>query len=548
MFCTKCGFDAQDAKFCPRCGNRITDETQQQTPNQAQNVDGDRFNNQQAQQQNFATGGANTPPQSGFGMPGYNAAQASMPYTVPKKKKRWPLITALAVIIAALLGVGVYFAYPYVRELISPKRQAIEALKSVGYKLADAVDDVMDNSSEGVTPNQQSMGIISFDSFSADGEDFLSYVKVDTLQYDVQTNIETGEMSGTIGLANGSSDAVMTLNFYTYDNTMYFNIPELFSENFRVDLSDIAGGDWYSNGNVFGYLFSGSGSYDISAYSDVVNAAVKDILSGYYRAVEEFEYKKLESTTLEADGLKSKVSAYRVTVTSEAVLSGFNKAVDALFDDSQVSVYLNMLSAYGSLSRESLKAAAASELAGMRDAEFTLYTRSGGRMAGIDVDLDEVTRLSMRFLGDDLSDHVNFSVSDGYDSVAASFKESGNDSELRFNISLEDGDFIDAYICLQSEENSVIMKDCDINMDFDGTEFELGLTGTAFAQEFSKMKFSAASFNGALNPERLTTQQQTALVNEFAKNGSVLKNVVSDELYKSVDEYIKLIQGTSRTR
>lgn len=529
MFCTKCGFDAQDAKFCPRCGNRITDETQQQ---------------------NFGTGGENTPPQGGFGMPGYNASQASMPYGVPKKKKRWPLITALAVIIAAVLCVGVYFAYPYVRELISPERQAIEALKSVGYELADAVEDVMDNSSEGVTLNQQSMGIISFDSFNADGEDFLSYVKVDTLQYDVQTNIETGEMSGTIGLANGSSDAVMTLNFYTYDNTVYFNIPELFSENFRVDLSDIVDSDLYGNGynNIFGYLFSGSGSYDISAYSDVVNAAVKDILSGYYRAVEEFEYKKLESTTLEADGLKSRVSVYRVTVTGEAVLSGFNKAIDALFDDSQVSVYLNMLSAYGSVSRESLKAAAASELAGMQDAEFMLYTRSGGRMAGIDVDLDEVTRLSMRFLGDDLSEHVNFSVSDGYDSVAVSYKESGNDSEIRFNFSLDDGDFIDTYICYQSEENSVTMKDCDINMDFDGNTFELGLTGTVFAQEFSKMKFSATSFNGALNPERLTTQQQTALVNEFAENGSVLKNVVSDELYKSVDEYIELIQGTSRTQ
>lgn len=530
MFCTKCGFDAQDAKFCPRCGNRITDETQQQ---------------------NFGTGGENTPPQGGFGMPGYNASQASMPYGVPKKKKRWPLITALAVIIAAVLGVGVYFAYPYVRELISPERQAIEALKSVGYELADAVEDVMDNSSEGVALNQQSMGIISFDSFSADGEDFLSYVKVDTLQYDVQTNIETGEMSGTIGLANGSSDAVMTLNFYTYDDTMYFNIPELFSENFRVDLSDIVDSDLYGiygYNNIFGYLFSGSGSYDISAYSDVVNAAVKDILSGYYRAVEEFEYKKLESTTLEADGLKSRVSVYRVTVTGEAVLSGFNKAIDALFDDSQVSVYLNMLSAYGSVSRESLKAAAASELAGMQDAEFTLYTRSGGRMAGIDVDLDEVTRLSMRFLGDDLSEHMNFSISDGDDSMAVSYKESGNDSEIRFNFSLENGDFIDTYICYQSEENSVTMKDCDINMDFDGTTFELGLTGTVFAQEFSKMKFSATSFNGALNPERLTTQQQTALVNEFAENGSVLKNVVSDELYKSVDEYIELIQGTSRTQ
>ena len=53
MFCTKCGFDAQDAKFCPRCGNRITDETQQ----------------------------------GGFGMPGYNTSQASMPYGVPKKRK-----------------------------------------------------------------------------------------------------------------------------------------------------------------------------------------------------------------------------------------------------------------------------------------------------------------------------------------------------------------------------------------------------------------------------------------------------------------------------
>lgn len=579
MFCTKCGFDAQDAKFCPRCGSPITDGTEPQMNAQPQAATPQAGNNAQpqgapyqaennAQPQAAASetensvppqAGNNVPPQGGFaqgaptggqnfGMPGYNGAQGTVFYAAPKKKKRWPLITALVIVIVAVLGVGTYFAYPYVKEIISPRRQAVEALKSIGAEFAEAVDDVMDNSSDGVPVKQQAVGALSFDSFSADGEDFLSYVKVDTLQYDIQADAETGEVGGTIGLSSGNSDAVITLNFYMDGRDMYFNVPQLFSENFRVDLSDISGGDLddiYSYYNLFGYYMQGNGSLDISAYSDVVNAAVNDVLSGYYKAVDEFEYKKLESTTLESDGLSAKVSSYRVTVTGDALISGVNEAIDSLFDDSQVSPYLGMLSAYGYASRESLKQSAANELADMQDFSFILYTRSGGRMAGLDVDLEDDVKLSVRSLADDLSEHVNISVSDVSDSVSVSFKEAGNETQMKFNMAVSGGDFFDIYISCQSDENTVTIKDFDINMDIDGTEFSLEVAGLSSAKEFSSMKFSPSYFKGALNPEMLTSSQQTALVNEFAQNGSILKKVVSDELYKSVDEYINLIKGTS---
>ena len=59
MFCTKCGYNAGTAKFCPKCGNPLNPQPVQETPVQNEPV-AQTVQSEPVEQQQFGT-----QPQSG---------------------------------------------------------------------------------------------------------------------------------------------------------------------------------------------------------------------------------------------------------------------------------------------------------------------------------------------------------------------------------------------------------------------------------------------------------------------------------------------------
>ena len=172
MFCSKCGYDAQNAKFCPKCGNPIKITQPQQetvTPQQSVQPQGNvqsqqtgaqpqQFGTQSqqfgAQPQQFGTQPQQFGTQPQMGMP-QPQSQPEMP-KAKKKKKKWPIVLVCVLAGIILLGVAGYFAYPYIDEMLHPKKQAITALKNAGADFESCINDSIDKfTTTGISDKQE---------------------------------------------------------------------------------------------------------------------------------------------------------------------------------------------------------------------------------------------------------------------------------------------------------------------------------------------------------------------------------------------------------
>lgn len=209
MFCTKCGYNAGTAKFCPKCGNPLNPQPVQETPVQNEPV-AQTVQSEPVEQQQFGT-------QSQF-----NETVQPQP---KKKKKKWPIVVAIIAVIVAAAAVLGFVVLPNV---LSPDKHAIAAIKKLGTGLEDTASSALDNMSlTSVSDKNQITGTLKLDTATIDGEKYSDYIKADTVTYDIQMDASTEKMAGEIKLQNGSATA-LTVTFYSDGNNMYFKVPELF--------------------------------------------------------------------------------------------------------------------------------------------------------------------------------------------------------------------------------------------------------------------------------------------------------------------------------
>lgn len=247
MFCTKCGYNAGTAKFCPKCGNPLNPQPVQETPVQNEPV-AQTVQSEPVEQQQFGTQSQfnetvqqqfGTQPQSGT-VPPVNADVPRYQQAPPmqqqpkKKKKKWPIVVAIIAVIVAAAAVLGFVVLPNV---LSPDKHAIAAIKKLGTGLEDTASSALDNMSlTSVSDKNQITGTLKLDTATIDGEKYSDYIKADTVTYDIQMDASTEKMAGEIKLQNGSATA-LTVTFYSDGNNMYFKVPELFSESFVISLT-----------------------------------------------------------------------------------------------------------------------------------------------------------------------------------------------------------------------------------------------------------------------------------------------------------------------
>ncbi len=295
MFCTKCGYNAGTAKFCPKCGNPLNPQPVQETPVQNEPVAQTVQSEPVAQQRQFGTQPQfnetvqpqfGTQPQSGTvppvnaDVPRYQQAPPMQPQ--PKKKKE------------EVLNSSCYNSSYYGKEstgfvvlpnVLSPDKHAIATIKKLGTGLEDTASSALDNMSlTSVSDKNQITGTLKLDTATIDGEKYSDYIKADTVTYDIQMDASTEKMAGEIKLQNGSATA-LTVTFYSDGNNMYFKVPELFSESFVISLAQFedeidSGFSYGSLGSISKY-FSAIDTSNIELYREPVNAkAVKCVVKG----------------------------------------------------------------------------------------------------------------------------------------------------------------------------------------------------------------------------------------------------------------------------
>ena len=598
MFCSKCGYDAQNAKFCPKCGNPIKITQPQQetvTPQQSVQPQGTVQSQQTgaqsqqfgAQPQQFGTQPQQTgtqpqqfgaqpqqfgtqPQQTGaqpqqfgtqpqqfgtqpqMGMP-QPQSQPEMP-KAKKKKKKWPIVLVCVLAGIILLGVAGYFAYPYIDEMLHPKKQAITALKNAGADFESCINDSIDKfTTTGISDKQEMKGSFKIGSANIDGSNYLSYLKVDTVNYDIQTSLSSNEISGTVSLASGSSKPVVQATFYTDNSYLYFNIPEISSTSFRVSLSYLGVSTYGSSVYRAGSSVSGLGSLNsstVSLYADVFKAVVSDIMGAFDNIVDSCEYNKVESTTYKSDNGDIKVNVFEVTVNQKALEAGIDSAIDNIYGDSKLTSYLSLLSIYG-MNKDTLKSEAKKEISGMQPVKFKIYVNKDNKIVKATVDASEFGEdsgeVSASFIGkDNLYDYVVFEIKD-VENASAKFVVKKDSDDVSFSMDITPdqtqykGEYISAGIDMSVSGTNVTIKNVYVKGKADKDTIDVSGSGQYALSNFSSMTYGKTYFGNTIEiNDKFLSTPGINVVEYYNNINKIAQQLLSDSLY---NQYFKSLNS-----
>ena len=601
MFCTKCGYNAGTAKFCPKCGNPLNPQPVQETPVQSEPVAAQPVQETPVQSepvaaqpvqetpvqsepvaaqpvqsqpvQQFGTQPqADVTPQQQFGtQPQFNAASQQQFGTQPqfgavppvngdvpryqaadpmqpqpkKKKKKWPLVAVILIALAAVITAVVIVVLPKLKKELSPTKQAVTAIKNVGASLEDSVDKLFDNlGTNTVSDKNEISGTFKFDNMTVNGESYSKYVKADSIKYDIQTDTSLQKAAGDLKLQNGSTE-LLTVSFYTDGSTVYFKIPELFTETFSMSVDQIAKDTDIDSS--FGYSFDMSdissylsvlNSGDFSQYKEPAKAAAKALAKGIDVFADACQYGKNDSLTYKSDNGDIEVTEYSVTVTEEAVKAGVNAAVDALYADSTTSTYMSMLTIAG-VTQDSLKEEVASSIQGMDPVTFSMYVNKDDAIVRISIDNADVNgnsngTIAISFVGkDNISDYVVIEANADDTNMKFTVQNADNRSSVAFDMK-QGSEYMKMALDCSLSGSTVAINNMSIDMNIDDVKANMKITGDYSQKEFSTMKYSSSSFPKPVNVDKMTSAQQTALATELVKNSAVFKKIISDDLYKQL--------------
>ena len=589
MFCTKCGYNAGTAKFCPKCGTPLAapqnvqaettkpvetpvqpvqetpvqpvQETPvqpvQETPVQETPVEPVQETPVEPVQETPVQPVQETPvqpqfgyqqPQFGAGQPqfGYNAAapgyqEAPQGVPVPKKKKKWPIVAAIVAAVAVVAAVLLVIFLPKLKSN-SEDKHAIEAVKKVGASLEDSVDKLFNNlSTTSVSDKTEFSGTFKFDSVSVDGEDYTKYVKADTLYYDVQVDTLSDKAAGELKLQNGST-SLLTVSFYTDGTTVYFKVPELFSESFSMSVAQLAKDSdisYYSDfSDISGYLSMFSGTGDVEQYKEPAKAAARALAKGIDAFAENCQYDKNDSLTYNSQNGDIKVKEYSVTVNEAAVKAACDAAIDALYADSATSSYMSMLSIAG-YTQDSLKSTIADSIKGMTPVKFSMYVDDDDDIVRVAMNLSDIDSttsgtFSVAFIGDkNPSDYVVVEAEADDATLKYTIQNRDNNSAVAFEMK-QGTEYLNMGLDCSLSGNTVTINDLSMNMLADGVKADFKVTGDYSQKEFSSMKYTSSNFSNPVNVYNMTSAQQTALSMELVQNANVFSKILGDDLYKQM--------------
>lgn len=533
MFCTKCGYNAGTAKFCPKCGNPLNPQPVQETPVQNKPVV-QTVQSEPVVQQQFGT-----QPQSGAvppvnaDVPRYQEAPPMQPQP-RKKKKKWPIVVAIIAVIAAAAAVIGFVVLPNV---LSPDKHAKAAIKKLGTGLENTASSAFDNMSfTSVSDKSQITGTLKIDTATIDGEKYSDYIKADTVTYDIQMDASTEKMAGEIKLQNGSA------TFYSDGNNMYFKVPELFSESFVISLAQLedeidSGFSYGSMGSISKY-FSSIDTSNIELYREPVNAAVKCVVKGINTFAEECEYKKGDKLTYNSDNGDIKVSEYSITITKDAVIKACETVIDELYASKDLSSYMTLLTMAG-VSQTTIKSSIESSLSDMQPVTISMYVNKKDEIVRLAIDAADYNTsekgfIAMSFLGND-NPFEYVVIEADVDDINMKYTVRTQDNKAALALEMtQNKEYIKAGAELSASGTTVKIDNLYVNSNIDGSNIDMKLSGEATQKEFSKLKYSASDYSGAYNLANLTDTQSTTLAYELMKNLNVLSNVFSDNLYNEL--------------
>ena len=359
-------------------------------------------------------------------------------------KKKWPVVAGVIAVVL-VLALIIFFAVPYVKNLADPNKKAVSDMKNAGADytsdFSKKLNEMVEAASSGKVVNSE--GYVTFDKLSINSQDYLSYLNVNTVKFNYDSDFSSGVISGTMELSKDNGDTVASVRFYSDDKTFYFKVPELTSYNFKMNYTDVADNSQTSGMADFDKeeikaladMFKGIDSEDMKSYTKAVESLMTDILTGYNMAVDEFTYSAGDKTTYTSGEYSEDVRQYTVTITKQALLDGANAAVDAVFDDESISGYRTLITSYYKNSREKLKAAVEEKLADLKDFSIVIYVNRDEKIVAWDCQNSEYSAVIENLLNGKLNRFAWNVEADGVKLSAESISDNGDNAKVSIGIS-----------------------------------------------------------------------------------------------------------------
>lgn len=432
-------------------------------------------------------------------------------------KKR---VTLAAIIIAVIcvVGAGIYFAAPYIKNVTDPNNKAIQGMKNSSIEVSDNIKAGIDNIIKGITDGESKVytGYITYDDLTYKSDNMLDYIKTNTIRYNYGIDGKSRAIGGSILLAPDEDGAdVASLDFYIDDKALYFKVPQLSSYNYKMSLEDVL------NNLDKSYVGTGSSNLDIGfdkgdidymmklldsvdkeegdSYSKAIQSVVDDIQKGLAKAAEEFTYSKLGNKEYSRDSYKQNTTCYNVTVTKDALIDGADAAIEAIYDDDSISGYRTLISSYYKNSREKLKSAVRKHFENFEGFDMTIYVGDGNRIVAYEINNND--------------DNGNGAI------VIESFLK-GQITNLAYNVSYKEDTA--ALTFERADENTY-----KISSQINSSDIRLSYHGQAGLSDDNKFTVSAADFTNAIDVAQLTNSQYQAIVLEAMSNIKVLNQIIS---------------------
>ena len=541
MFCPKCGNEVeQGAMFCPKCGNMLMSQ-------EPVDLTKSMSDSGEPMQNNGNGYGA----QPFRGMP-VQPQQTVGKHVEPKKSKA-PLIAAIIALVVVVLGVTGFCMRSTIAMIINPEQQVKESLKTSAGSLQTSFETVI--SDAGLT-SAQAIGKTDFtysfhiDRAVVDGSDYLSYVKADTLNMHLQMSPEDKVIAGTMGLAQGTGNSsAIEMKIYMDTNNVYFSIPALCSKSFYMRTDDVFRDTGIDYSDMFNYMGKAASKSNLSAYSGIIQAVIRDVFGAVDSFVEELSYDKLGRVTFDGEQGSVKATQFAITVTEQNVKNFANNIIDNVFNDDTLKPYLAFVSGY--ITRDTCKNAVNSASLGFGQFVVNVSITNKRELVAVSFDTNSITgykgdafSAEVRFLGkENRSDCIYINIGSDVLDMSAMGSASGDNVKIDVNVTPKSSNAAGQYLRLYMDADlngtdaangKAAINKLTIEGNIDGTSVDAAMSGSMDYKQINSLDFKSSDFANAINASRMTASQQNEVSSEVVKNISVLKNVLSDDMYNKL--------------
>ena len=510
------------------------------------------------------------PPQYGQDTPYGQPSQYSQPpvsIPVKPKKSKAPLIIGIAAVAIAIVAALVLLLKPAVDMLISPEKSVKTALKQSTGQLMSVVN-------ESFSGNDLSTSIISsgkqeftyqfkIDRATVNGSSFLTQLKADTINMNIQVSPSDRVVAGTMGLAlNGSSKSEIETNFYMDSRNIYMNVPALCSRSFYMETEDVFDELGIDYDMLFSMMGNSSiesmiGSSNMSMYSGVLQAMVKDVFAAVDTLIEEASYKKAGKVVLTGDQGNVNATQFIITINEGNIKNFAVNVLDNIFNDDTLKPLLG-LTMTGNFNKDALRRNIEKTDLKIGDISMKAAVNSKKQLVAVtfDTDLmswykDDRVAVEVKFVGkDNIYDCVGISAI--VDEMEARIMVSEKNDNVRFTMELipdrmdPSDEFFELVMDMTVNSSdptsgTAVINEYSLRGKIDNDSIDVAISGSFGFKGISSISKKKSDFSRPINPDRATNSEMIEVASEVMKNVSVLKSVLSDDAYNKL--YRTLMAG-----